>query len=50
MWSTGARRLAILLLAIVVPPAATLEWLGLRLLEQDGQRALQRLDADASLR
>ena len=42
MWSTDARRLAILLLAVVVPPAATLVWLGLRLLEQDGQLALQR--------
>ena len=36
-------------LAVVVPPAVTLVWLGLRLLEQDralaAQRALERREA-----
>jgi signal transduction histidine kinase len=41
-----ARKLAFLLLAVVVPPAITLAWLGLRLLEHDramlAQRELER--------
>ncbi len=45
------RRLAALLLAVVVPPAVTLAWLGVRLLEHDRvmleQRELERRQADA---
>ena len=46
-----ARRLAALLLAVVVPPAVTLAWLGVRLLEHDRvmleQRELERRQAGA---
>src|SRR5688572_23412902 len=41
-WSSGSQRLAILLLAVVVPPAATLVWLGLQLLGQDRPFVRQR--------
>ena len=45
------RRLAALVLAVVVPPAVTLAWLGVRLLEHDrvmlAQRELERRQADA---
>jgi hypothetical protein len=43
-WSSSSRRLAALFLAVVVPSAVTLVWLGVRLLEQD-----QRLWADRDL-
>jgi hypothetical protein len=42
LWSTTSRRLAILLLAVVLPPAATLIWLGAQLLEQDRLVIAQR--------
>jgi len=38
----GSRPLAVLLLAVVAPPAATLVWLGVRLLEQDRSLFVQR--------
>jgi len=41
-WSLGSNRLAILLLAVVVPPAVTLVWLGIQLLEQDRAVLAQR--------
>jgi signal transduction histidine kinase len=41
-WTGGSRRLASLLLAVVVPPAVTLVWLGLRLLDQDRVLVAQR--------
>jgi two-component system phosphate regulon sensor histidine kinase PhoR len=43
-WSSGSRRLAVLFLAVLVPSAATLVWLGIQLLEQD-----RRLWADREL-
>jgi hypothetical protein len=49
LWSTSSRRLAVLLLAVLLPPAATLVWLGAQLLEQDRvvleQRELERRQA-----
>ena len=45
----NTRRLTVLLLAVVVPPAVALVWLGLRLLDQDrallAQRETERRDA-----
>ena len=45
----NTRRLTVLLLAVVVPPAVALVWLGLRLLDQDrallGQRETERREA-----
>jgi signal transduction histidine kinase len=41
-WSAGSRTLAGLLLAVVVPPAATLAWLGTQLLQQDRSLLAQR--------
>jgi hypothetical protein len=38
----SSRRLAMLLLAVAVPPAATLVWLGLQLLQQDRELLTQR--------
>ena len=38
----SSRRLALLLLAVAVPPAATLVWLGLQLLQQDRELLTQR--------
>jgi hypothetical protein len=47
----SSRRLTFIFLGVVVPSAATLVWLGLRLLEQDrilsAQRDLERQDAAA---
>ena len=34
-WGGSSPRLAALFLAVVLPPAATLVWLGLQLVEQD---------------
>lgn len=46
LWRGNSRRLTLLLLAVAVPPAATLVWLGLQLLQQDralfAQRDLER--------
>src|SRR5687767_4799753 len=46
LWRSSSRRLTLLLLAVAVPPAATLVWLGLQLLQQDralfAQRDLER--------
>jgi hypothetical protein len=46
----GSRRLAILLFVITVPPAMTLVWLGVRILQQDHElairHALERRQAD----
>jgi len=42
LWSSSSRNLAVLLLAVVAPPSATLVWLGLRLLEQDRSLLAQR--------
>jgi len=42
LWSTTSRRLSILLVAVVLPPAATLIWLGAQLLEQDRDVIVQR--------
>jgi signal transduction histidine kinase len=42
VWGTASRRLTLLLLAVVVPPAATLIWLGLALIEQDEAAFAQR--------
>ena len=51
LWNSSPRRLAVLLLAVAVPPAATLVWLGLQLLQQDrsllAQRDLERRQAAA---
>src|SRR5687767_9354394 len=48
-WTGRSRALALLLVAVVVPPAATLVWLGVQLLEQDrsllAQRAHERQEA-----
>ena len=41
-WSTPSRRLTILVLAVVLPPAATLVWLGAQLLQQDRAVLAQR--------
>jgi hypothetical protein len=41
-WSGSSRALAVLLLAVVVPPAATLAWLGTQLLQQDRSLLAQR--------
>ena len=51
-WSGGSsRKLAVLFLAVVAPPAVTLVWLGLQLLEQDralwAQRELESRQATA---
>ena len=47
----SSRKLAVLFLAVVAPPAVTLVWLGLQLLEQDrslwAQRELERRQATA---
>jgi hypothetical protein len=42
LWRKSSRSLALLLLAVVVPPAATLVWLGLQLLQQDRSLLTQR--------
>ena len=42
LWSTSSRRLTILLLAVVLPPALTLVWLGAQLLQQDRAVLAQR--------
>jgi signal transduction histidine kinase len=46
VWTGSSRTLAALLLAVVVPPAAMLVWLGVRLVQQDrtlfAQRELER--------
>ncbi|UCF37497.1 MAG: hypothetical protein JSU96_01105 [Acidobacteriota bacterium] len=52
-FSTGSsRRLAFLFLGVVVPPAVTLVWLGLQLLDQDrallAQRELERRESAAA--
>ena len=41
-WTADSRRLAVLLLAVVAPPALTLVWLGVRLLDQDHSLVAQR--------
>jgi signal transduction histidine kinase len=50
-WTGGSRRLTLLFLAVLVPPAITLVWLGFQLLEQDRnlwkQRDLERRQAAA---
>jgi len=49
--SSSSRELALLFLAVVAPPAVTLVWLGLQLLEQDrslwAQRDLEMSDLQA---
>ncbi len=42
LWRGSSRRLTLLLLAVAVPPAATLVWLGLQLLQQDRSLLAQR--------
>jgi len=42
LWNDGSRRLTVLFLAVVVPPAVALVWLGLELLNQDRTLAVQR--------
>lgn len=42
LWGRSSRKLALLLLAVAVPPAATLVWLGLQLLQQDRALLAQR--------
>ena len=42
LWSVTSRKLAVLFLAVVVPPAVTLAWLGVRLLQQDRSLLAQR--------
>src|SRR5215471_6199074 len=55
-WSGSSRRLTLLFLTVLVPPAITLVWLGVQLLEQDRklwkQRDLERRQtgADAVVR
>lgn len=48
-WSESSRRLTIVFVAVLVPAAITLVWLGVRLLEQDrmlyAQREVERLEA-----
>lgn len=50
-WSASSRRLTLLFLAVLVPPAITLVWLGVQLLEQDRnlwkQRDLERRQTSA---
>ena len=52
LWSRGSRRLTLLFLAVLVPPAITLIWLGAQLVEQDRnlwrQRDLERRQATAN--
>src|SRR5688572_23557485 len=51
--STSSRRLAALFLVVLVPAAATLVWLGVRLLEQDrrlwAERDLEKREAAADI-
>src|SRR5947208_1623030 len=42
LWSVNSRKLALLFLVVVAPPAVTLVWLGLQLLEQDRSLFAQR--------
>jgi signal transduction histidine kinase len=42
LWSGNSRKLAALFLALVAPPAVTLVWLGLQLLQQDRSLLAQR--------
>ena len=42
LWRSNSRRLALLLLAVAVPPAATLVWLGAQLLAQERSLLAQR--------
>ncbi len=42
LWRGSSRRLTLLLLAVALPPAATLVWLGLQLLQQDRSLLAQR--------
>jgi signal transduction histidine kinase len=42
LWSGGSRRLTLLFLVVLVPPALTLIWLGIRLLQQDRSLWQQR--------
>src|SRR5512144_1404761 len=42
LWSGNSRKLAVLFLAVVAPPAGTLVWLGLQLLQQDRSLLAQR--------
>lgn len=53
LWAIGSRRLAWLLLLVVLPPALALVWLSLRLLDQDralvAQRDLERRQAAGQL-
>ena len=42
LWSVSSRKLAILFLAVVAPPAVTLIWLGLQLVQQDRSLLAQR--------
>ena len=42
LWNVNSRKLALLFLAVVAPPAATLVWLGLQLLQQDRSLLAQR--------
>jgi hypothetical protein len=52
VWTGSSRTLAVLLLALVVPPAVMLVWLGVRLLQQDrsllAQREMERRAAVAT--
>ena len=45
LWSRTSTRLTLLLLAVVVPPAATLVWLGAQLLQQD-RAVLERREVE----
>ena len=42
LWGGSSRRLSALFLVVVLPPAATLVWLGLQLVEQDRSLWAQR--------
>lgn len=42
LWGRSSRTLALLLLAVTLPPATTLVWLGVKLLEQDRSLLAQR--------
>src|SRR5947209_2473033 len=42
LWSVNSRKLALLFLAVVAPPAVTLVWLALQLLQQDRSLLAQR--------
>ena len=48
-WTAGSRRLAVLFFLVALPPAITLVWLGLQLLNEDrallAQRELERRQA-----